>query len=130
MKTKILIVEDDDQSLHLLTGVLEQQGYHIIQAHDGYEGLEAARQTKPALILLDILLPQMDGYVVAHTLRQDAAFACVPILAVSAVPMMSNQSRALEAGCTDYIEKPFDLGYLISKVKEHLQSDCEQDEAD
>ncbi|MBI5958154.1 MAG: response regulator [Chloroflexi bacterium] len=127
MKTRILIIEDDEQSRYLLSVILEHHGYQVIQACDGYEGIEAAKQARPALILLDLLLPGLDGYAVAQKLRRDSAFTRVPILAVTAIPMMSNHKRALAAGCTDYIEKPVDQNFLIDRIKEHLRSDEQPD---
>ena len=116
----ILVIEDDEQSRFILTVMLKNQGFQVLQACDGYAGLEAARQAQPDLILLDILLPGLDGYAVAHALRDDPKFANTPILAETSLPMMGNRDRALAAGCTDYIEKPIDEEILITKIKQYL----------
>ncbi len=123
METRILVIEDDERRRYFFSTLLERAGFQVIQARDGYEGLQAARQSRPALILLDILLPGMGGYVLAQELRKDARFARVPILAVNAIPMLGNRARALEAGCTAYIEKPINPAFLVDMVKAHLRPD-------
>lgn len=129
MKTPtILIVEDDEENMYVLTVMLRPYGYQLIQARDGYQGLEATRQAKPDLILLDLLLPGLDGYTVAQQLRNDPAFANVPIIAVSSLPLLSNEKRALAAGCNDYLEKPIDRDILIAKVQEYLTPTSDQEE--
>ncbi len=126
MKTRILVIENNEQSMYLLTSILEHEGFQVIQARDGYEGLEAAKQAQPALIVLNILLPGMSGYVVAQELRKDTRCVHVPILAVTTVPMLGNRARALEAGCTDYIGKPLDPTFLVNMVKIYLQPEPEE----
>ena len=103
------------------TTILEHEGFQVIQARDGYQGLEATKQAKPALIVLNILLPGMMGYVVVQALRQRPEFTPIPILAVITIPLLGNRARALESGCTDYIEKPITPTLFIDKVKAHLQ---------
>lgn len=121
METKILVIEDDAQSMYIFKTLLNEQGYQVIGANDGHAGLEAARQANPHLILLDIVLPGgMDGYSVAKKLRENPAMADIPILAVSSLPLMSNEQHALAAGCNAYIEKPIDMDRLLQQIREFL----------
>ena len=79
MKAKVLVIEDNEQNLYLMTFLLKHHGYEVIQTGDGHSALQIARQSNPDLILLDIQLPQMDGYAVARSFRSESAFADVPI---------------------------------------------------
>src|SRR2546423_12514342 len=106
MKGTILIIEDNEQTLYLITFILKKHGYEVVQARDGREGIRLASQVIPALILLDIQLPVLDGYAVALELRSNAMLAAVPIIAVTSYAMVGDRKRVLAAGCTDYIEKP------------------------
>jgi response regulator RpfG family c-di-GMP phosphodiesterase len=103
MKPKILVIEDNEQNMYLVTFILEKHGYQVVQAWDGREGIELARQIKPALILLDIQLPVMDGYAVARELRSNPVLADVPIVAVTSYAMVGDRERILAAGCQGYI---------------------------
>ena len=90
MKEKILVIEDNEQNLYLTTFILEKHGYEVVQARDGREGIELA-EVKPALILLDIQLPGMDGYAVARELRRNPALDEVPIVAVTSYDMVGDR---------------------------------------
>ncbi len=120
MNRKILYIEDNDQNLYLVTYILEKSGYTVVSARDGQEGIEAAVRERPALILLDIQLPGMDGHAVAKRLRQDEGLAGIPIIAVTSYAMAGDREKALEAGCTGYIEKPIDPGTFVSQIEHHL----------
>jgi two-component system cell cycle response regulator DivK len=121
MKKLILIIEDNEQALYLLTFILKKHGYDVIQAHDGREGIELASHIVPALILLDIQLPLLDGYAVARELRSKAALADVPIIAVTSYAMAGDRERILAAGCTSYIEKPIDPDTFMSHIEQYLR---------
>jgi two-component system, cell cycle response regulator DivK len=121
MKKLILIIEDDEQSLYLLTFILKKHGYDVIQAHDGREGIELAGHVVPALILLDIQLPLLDGYAVARRLRSNPALANVPIIAVTSYAMVGDRERALLAGCTGYLEKPIDPDTFMPHIEQYLR---------
>ena len=82
MKATILVIEDNEQNIYLITFILEKYGYKVIQARDGRAGIELAKRFKPDMILLDIQLPVMDGYAVARELRNDETIVAVPIVAV------------------------------------------------
>ncbi len=113
----ILAIEDNEQNLYLLRFLLETRGHRIAEARDGPEGIAAASATTPDLILLDIELPQMDGYAVARTLRQNPALDAVPIVAVTSYAMSGDRAKALAAGCDAYIEKPIDPDSFAAEVE-------------
>jgi two-component system cell cycle response regulator DivK len=117
---KILIIEDNEQNLYLATFILEKNGYEVVQARDGQEGIELAGQVHPALILLDIQLPVLDGYAVARELRKNPSLASVPLVAVTSYAMVGDRERVLAAGCTGYIEKPINPETFISEITQYL----------
>jgi CheY-like chemotaxis protein len=119
-QSKILIIEDNEQNRYLVTFILESRGYRVIQATNGREGIALAEQTEPALILLDIQLPGMDGYAVARELRSNPAFDQVPIVAVTSYAMVGDQEQILASGCNGYIEKPIDPKTFVDDVEQHL----------
>ncbi|HEY85427.1 MAG TPA: response regulator [Chloroflexi bacterium] len=120
MKPRILIIEDNEQNLYLITFILEKHGYQVIQARNGQEGIETAKRDRPTLILLDIQLPGMDGYAVARALRSNASLDQVPIVAVTSYAMAGDRERGVEAGCTGYIEKPINPDTFMAEVEQHL----------
>ena len=104
----ILVIEDNEQNLYLVRFLMEARGHRIVEARDGPEGIATAQTALPDLILLDIQLPQMDGYAVARALRENSALDGVPIVAVTSYAMNGDQVKALAAGCDGYLEKPID----------------------
>ena len=112
---KILIVEDVEMNRDLLVQLLEDD-YELAEATDGRQGLEMAVEVKPDLILLDMMLPEMDGYEVTRGVRQHEEIKDTPIIAVTAHAMAGDEEKALEAGCNDYISKPIDEDELWAKV--------------
>ena len=112
---KILIVEDVEMNRDLLVQLLEDD-YELSEATDGRQGLEMAVQVKPDLILLDIGMPDMDGYEVAKKIRSNDEIKDTPIIAVTAHAMEGDEKKALEAGCNDYLPKPIDEEELWAKV--------------
>ncbi len=123
MRPKILVIEDNEQNLYLTTFILERYGYEVIQAREGGEGIRLAGQVWPDMILLDIQLPEMDGYEVARALRSDPALARVPIVAVTSYAMVGDRERILAAGCTGYIEKPINPDTFVAQVEAYLPGD-------
>jgi len=119
-KSQILVIEDNEQNLYLITFILEKNGYQVVQARDGREGVELAGQVRPALILLDIQLPVMDGYAVARELRNNPALADIPIIAVTSYAMVGDRERILAAGCSGYIEKPINPDTFITQIEQYL----------
>ena len=122
MKRTILLIEDNEQNLYLPTFLLEQNGFKVVPARSGAEGIELAGRIQPALIILDIQLPQMDGYAVARELRQNPALKDVPIVAVTSYVMVGDRERALEAGCNGYIEKPINPDTFRSQIEKYLKA--------
>ena len=120
MKNTVLIIEDNEQNLYLTTFLLERAGFNVISAMNGPEGISMAVKFRPDLILLDIQLPQVDGYTVARELRKNVSLNSVPIIAVTSYAMTGDRERALKAGCTGYIEKPINPNTFISQVTEYL----------
>ena len=119
-RAKILLIEDNPNNRYLVSFLLEGRGYEVVLAHDGPAGIALARSIRPALILLDIQLPEMDGYEVARRLQADPASATIPIVAVTSFAMLGDRERALAAGCDGYIEKPIDPETFAAEVEVHL----------
>jgi len=123
MKGRVLIIEDNEQNMYLIKYILEDGGYDVRWASDGKEGIELAAVTRPDLILLDIQLPTMDGYAVARNLRRNPDLADIPIIAVTSYAMPGDREKAMEAGCSGYIEKPIDPDTFEEQVEKHLSSE-------
>lgn len=122
MKTKILIIEDNVQNMYMLSFLLEQNNYEVIQAINGAEGITAAQKMKPDIILLDIQLPEMDGYDVAGKLREFEELKTTPIIAVTSYAMIGDKEKILAAGANGYIEKPVDPDNFIEKMEQILKN--------
>jgi two-component system, cell cycle response regulator DivK len=114
----VLLIEDNEQNRYLATFLLEQHGYTVRSAPDGRQGIALAEELQPALILLDIQLPAMDGYAVARALRERPAMRSTPIVAVTSYAMVGDRERCLEAGCDGYIEKPIDPETFVAQIRE------------
>jgi two-component system cell cycle response regulator DivK len=121
MRRSVLLIEDNEQNRYLVTFLLEHSGYEVMSAVNGARGIEAAGTFVPALILLDIQLPTMDGYAVARALRQIAALRDIPIVAVTSYAMQGDRERALEAGCTGYLEKPINPETFVAELELELE---------
>lgn len=120
MKT-ILVVEDDEEILRLLLFNLERQGYRVLSAGDGPKGLQLAREHRPDLILLDIMLPGVDGLEVCRSLRADAELARIPVIMLTAKSEEVDIVLGLELGADDYVTKPFSIRELLARIKVHLR---------
>ena len=120
MKATILYIEDNEQNLYLVNYLLTAKGYRVLQAREGLEGIAMAARHKPDLILLDIQLPGMDGYTVARHLRQAPDVANTPIVALTSYAMAGDREKALEAGCSGYIEKPINPDTFLGQIEGHL----------
>ena len=120
MKRTVLVIEDNEQNLYLVAFLLEKYGYEVITAQDGATGIATAKRSKPDLILLDIQLPLMDGYAVAGQLRDNPDLAQTPIIAITSYAMAGDREKALEAGCSGYIEKPINPDTFIAQIEAFL----------
>jgi DNA-binding response OmpR family regulator len=122
MRKKILIVEDDAELVELLCFNLKQAGFAVGTAGDGIEAVKKARSLAPDLVLLDLMLPELDGFAVCEILRRDPALASVPILMLTAMSSKFARLSGFDAGATDYITKPFSPRALIEKIQQLLTS--------
>ncbi|HIC94939.1 MAG TPA: response regulator transcription factor [Anaerolineae bacterium] len=118
MKERILIIDDDPNLVKVLQLILEKEGYEVVCATDGAEGLQQAYKTQPDLVISDITMPKMDGWEVCRRLRETSD---VPIIMLTAKVGETNAVKSLELGADDYITKPFSIGELMAKVKAHLR---------
>jgi len=119
----ILYIEDNPENRLLVRRVLEAEGYTVVEATDGPSGLEAARHFPPNLILLDINLPEIDGYQMVNRLRSVPGLSTVPIIALTANVMKGDRERTLAAGCNGYIQKPIDVDTLPVQIASFLRQD-------
>jgi signal transduction histidine kinase/CheY-like chemotaxis protein len=119
-RAKILHIEDNRENRMLVRAILEAEGYTIIDAEDGLAGIEAAIREEPALILLDVNLPAVDGYEVVAIIKSFPAFANTPVIAVTAYAMEGDRQRTLVAGCDGYIQKPIDVDAFPRQVADFL----------
>jgi two-component system cell cycle response regulator DivK len=117
----ILYIEDDLPNRVLIKRVLEAEGYEVMEAESGREGLLIAQAKRPALILVDINLPEMDGFEVTARLRAMPELGAVPIIAVTANVMKGDREKTLAAGCSGYIEKPIDVDLLPVQLAAFLR---------
>jgi two-component system cell cycle response regulator DivK len=116
----VLIVDDEPNNLKLFRDLLGVAGYTVIEATDGKQAVELARARKPDLILMDIQMPVMDGLEATRILKADATTRDIPIVAVTAYAMPSDEQRMLQAGCDGYVAKPIDVRSFLNKVGEYF----------
>ncbi len=114
---QLLLVEDHEEIWDFLSRRLERRGFAVSVATDGQAGLEQARALHPAVMLLDMNLPVLDGWSVARTLKAEAATAGIPIIALTAHAMSGDREKALAAGCDDYHPKPIDFPALLAQIQ-------------
>ncbi|MFA5117863.1 MAG: response regulator [Candidatus Omnitrophota bacterium] len=119
MKCKILIVDDEPDVIFFVKKQLEAQGYEIITASDGDEGLRKAREDNPGLILLDVVMPHRDGFSVLHELQLDDQTKNIPVIMLTAKAESKAVFQGQELGAVDYIIKPFDVQVLLKFVKKY-----------
>lgn len=117
----ILLVDDDHAILKFVGLILENEGYRVVTARDGEEALFAARERKPDLVLLDIIMPRKNGYQVCRALKEDAALCRVPVLFLSAKSQPSDRFWARRVGGDGFLAKPFDPADLVREVNALLQ---------
>jgi len=117
----LLIVDDEKQNRALLTELLQEE-YRIILAKDGRQALDRAREHNPDLILLDVLMPEMDGYSVIRELKNDDKTRNIPVIFITALDSVGDEERGLELGAVDYISKPFTPAIVRVRIRNHLQS--------
>jgi two-component system, cell cycle response regulator DivK len=116
---RVLIVEDNEKNMKLVRDVLQATGYSTLEATTGEEAIELSLSQAPALVLMDVQLPGIDGVEALERLRQNERTASIPVLALTAQAMSGDRERFLEAGFDGYLAKPVDVGALIEAVREH-----------
>ena len=121
MKPKILIVDDEPDALELIEFNLKEGGFDVVTAADGAEALKKARVILPALIVLDLMLPEVDGLEVCKMLRRDPATAAIPVMMLTAKASETDRVVGLELGADDYVTKPFSPRELVLRVKNLLR---------
>ncbi|HEY9636293.1 MAG TPA: response regulator [Coleofasciculaceae cyanobacterium] len=118
----VLVVEDNEDNLFLLVFVIEQLGCVLLTAADGQTALDLAQRHQPSLILLDMMLPDIDGMEVLSRLRQNPSTSGIPIIAVTAMARADDRERILAAGCNEYVTKPYAVDELELLLKKYLSS--------
>ena len=119
-KGQILVVEDNMDNYELVRFILERAGYDVFLAMNGRDGVAAARVQKPDLILMDLTMPEMDGWLAAEKLKADEATKSIPLYALTAHALPSERKRALEAGCDGYVSKPIHMAGFLEMVERAL----------
>ena len=115
--SRILLVEDNELNRDMLVRRLQRRGFSMSSANDGKQGIDKARSELPDLILMDLNLPEIDGWEAATTLKADARTAAIPIIALTAHAMVSDREKALDHGCDDFATKPVDFEKLLHKIQ-------------
>jgi two-component system cell cycle response regulator DivK len=120
MTKRILVVEDQADNRQILRDLLTSEGYRVIEAQDGEEGVRAARDERPDLILMDIQLPLLDGYEATRRIKADPALRAIPIIVVTSYSLSGDEAKARAAGCDDFVPKPYSRRQLMDKISQYL----------
>ena len=118
--TKLLLVEDNEMNRDMLSRRLQKRGYEVLLAVDGEEGVAKAQSEAPALILMDMSLPGIDGWEATRRIKADAQSKDIPVIALTAHALVSDRESALAAGCDDFDTKPVELTRLLTKIENLL----------
>jgi two-component system, cell cycle response regulator DivK len=113
---RVLVIEDNEDNMHLMTFILQKNGYAVIKAENGKKGIEQAMKEQPDFILLDIQLPDMDGLAVLKKIRQSEKTRAIKAIAVTSYAMTGDRERLVQAGCNGYIEKPIDPETIMAEI--------------
>ena len=117
MGKTILIVEDEPRNLKLLRDLLQRFGYEILEATDGEQGVKSAGEKMPDLILMDIMMPKMDGLEATRIIKADTKTKHIPIIALTSYAMKGDREKTIEAGCDGYIAKPIDIKEVLKTIE-------------
>ena len=120
MGKTILIVEDEPRNLKLLRDLLQRFGYEILEALDGEQGVKLAGEKIPDLILMDIMMPKMDGLEATRIIKADTKTKHIPIIALTSYAMKGDREKTIEAGCDGYIAKPIDIKEVLKAIEHYL----------
>ena len=118
---KLLYVEDNEDNIYMLSNRLQREGFVVVIARTGHEGVQLAHSEQPDLIIMDLVLPEMDGFTAARELRLSADTCDIPIIALSASVLPKDQHRAIEAGCDEFEIKPVNFTSLLEKIERFLK---------
>ena len=118
---KILVVEDNEENRDSLSRRLQRRGFEVLMAEDGKVGVAMAKAEKPDLILMDMNMPEVDGWEATRQIKADPAMLNVPVIALTAHAMTGDRERAMDAGCTDYHTKPIEFPKLLSQIESILR---------
>jgi CheY-like chemotaxis protein len=116
MMTRILLVEDNEANADVLSRLLSRRGFSVVVAVDGLQAIDAARREQPDLILMDMSLPEIDGWEATRRLKADPRTTAIPVIALTAHAMSSDRERCLEAGCVAFETKPIDIVQLVATI--------------
>jgi CheY-like chemotaxis protein len=116
-RKKILIVDDDKKNRYLVSYLLEKEGFEVVMATNGFEGIEAAKKQQVDLIIMDIKMPKMDGHETTRRIRRLKKYKSIPIIALTSYAMAEDKEKAFKAGCTGYMSKPITPETFISEIK-------------
>ena len=119
--TRILVIDDHEDNRRILRDLLTNAGFEVLEASTGEDGVAAARAHAPALVLMDIQLPGIDGYEATRQIKADPALGRIPIIAVTSYALSGDDRKAYEAGCDAYVAKPFSPRALLGKVREYVR---------
>ena len=120
MSKRVLVVEDQEDSMRLMNDMLSSAGYEVMKAVTGYEGVAMAESKKPDLILMDVMLPGLDGYQATRRIKDNAALRHIPVIAVTSLVLDGEEGRAKEAGCDAYFSKPFSPRALLGEIRRFI----------
>lgn len=120
MSNLILVIEDQEDNRRIMRDLLTSAGYDVVEALTGEEGVIAAEANRPALILMDIQLPDIDGYEATRRIKADPALKAIPVIAVTSYALSGDDIKAYEAGCDSYVSKPFSPRALLAKIREFI----------
>ena len=120
MSRRVLVVEDHEENRRIMRDLLTSAGYEMIEAVTGEDGVALAERERPDLILMDIQLPGLDGYEATRRIKANPALRAIPIIAVTSYALSGDDVKAREAGCNDYVTKPFSPRALLAKIRQYL----------
>ncbi len=120
MTKRILVVEDQEDNRQIIRDMLSATDYELNEAENGEEALAAVAKQRPDLILMDIQMPILDGYEATRRIKADPALRAIPIIAITSYALSGDEQKAREAGCDDYVPKPYSPRALLAKIREFL----------
>ncbi len=123
MGKRILVIEDQEDNRQIVRDLVTANGYELVEATTGEEGIQMAAQERPDLILMDIQLPGIDGYEVTRRIKANAQLRQIPIIAVTSYALSGDDKKAFAAGCDGYVTKPYSPRLLLAKIREYLPQD-------